>query len=274
MQLRFFMLIGLLVSLLSFNVTASAFSVSWETADHLYEQRLNNRANIAKARNAYLHLLPTLKTAQDKIRAVSQLGRLAIYEGEMILPKTAYAERKAIFSQCWDGFVEHIHPSKVGKHVAYYYFKGVCLSYWSEASGTFAALRKVSTVLDLLKNGMAADTRFEGGGMYRLAAGIYSNTKASPLGLYKPEVALQMIDKALKTRPYPGDPHAGANWFDNWYGRAFVLRELGRKTEAKKLLQAKIAELEELKEFDELPKGRAAEAIWCLGAMKAMLRSL
>src|SRR5262245_59649748 len=79
----------------------SALAVDWSAADAAFAQREGNRAKIAEARTKYLEILGQVSESADRLRAVAQLGRLAIYEGEMVLPKTARDERREIFSQCW-----------------------------------------------------------------------------------------------------------------------------------------------------------------------------
>jgi hypothetical protein len=264
---------GLVAAFLSFTVSLSALADVWTDADNLFKQREGNRAKIQEARDLYVAILPTV-TGQQLIRAVSQLGRLAIYEGVMVLPLSAKAERKRVFRDCWENFAEKIKPAVVGENPAYYYFKGVCLAYWGEAAGTLASLPHVPTIVNMINRGMEGDTRFEGGGIYRLAAGVYSNIKAQPLGLYKPKEALLLIDKSLASAAFPGDPHSGNAYFDNWRGKALVLVELQRHAEAKQLLEAKIAEIEELEAEEELPRGREAETLWNLSAMKEQLQAI
>src|SRR5690606_37194782 len=106
------------------------------------------------------------------------------------------------------------------------------------------------------------DTRFEGGGLHRLAAGVYSNPQARLLGLYQPDYAFEEIQKALRAEAYPGDPSSGALYYDNWQGMIQVMRELEETDEAIAVMEDTIAELQERIADESLPQGREAEAIF------------
>lgn len=269
--LRLSVAIASSILVLTMSVAAQADVLA--DADALYLQREAGRDKIEEARVKYVSLLPQLSGA-SLIRVVSQLGRLALYEGEMTLPKDATAERKRIFRDCWETYVEKINPSIVGDHPAYFYFKGMCLAYWGEAAGTLASLPYVPVIVDMINRGLQSDTRFEGGGIYRIAAGVYVNRQARPLGLYRPDQALVMIDNALAASAYPGDPHSGNVYFDNWRGRGLVLAELTRNDEARMLLTGKIADIDSLEADEELPRGREPEARWNRAQMAALLEEL
>lgn len=253
-----------------------AFADQWTAADAAYAAREDSRPKIAEARTAYAAILNAPATnAQDKLRAATQLGRLAIYEGEMLLAKSDTAGRKAVFRDCWDKYMVKIAPAtNVGASPNYFYFKGVCLAYWGEAAGTLASLPHVGTLLDMIEKGLAADTRFEGGGVYRLAAGVYSNRKAQALGIYDPNKALDMIDKALGSAAYPGDPNSGAKYFENWRGKGTVLVELEKDAEAKTTYATGLQKIADLMSDDELPAGRTPETMWCKSIMTTELDAL
>lgn len=264
-------------------LSTSAWALDWSAADALYAQRQDNRAVIAQARAAYLTLLGQATETADKLRAVSQLGRLAVYEGEMILPKDASAERRAIFQECWcadprvsllgvgscarEGFVDAIHPDRIGQnHPAYHYFHGVCLAYWGEQGSLPEKLAFTSWISRDIRNGQAVDQRYEGGGINRLAAGLWSNPATRPLGIYNPQDALRAIDQALTAQAYPGDPSSGSSYYDNWQGKATVLLQLhaddpsgGHLQAVTDLTTSKLAEMDEKIEDDDLPARRGAE---------------
>lgn len=280
---------------------AAARADIWTQADNLFAQRENDRNKIAQARTEYLTILNQVTTAGEKVRAVAQLGRLAVYEGEMLLPKTASAERKAIFGPCWcaepkvtgvpplvsgscksPGFVDKISPAAIGQnHPAYYYFRGVCLAYWGEQGSLAEKLAFTPWINDTLTEGLKLDTRYEGGGVERLAAGVYSNPAAKPLGLYKPAEALNLVNKALGEESYPGDPSNGANYYDNWQGKASVLRQLhedtpngGYKQQAITLVTDTLTEMDDRIANDDLPAGRGAEFQFNYGKLKTHYKEL
>ena len=233
----------------------------WDEADELFERRSEGQEAIAEARAAY-EAIAQNATGTELIRAVSQISKLDLFEGEMTLPKSAKAERMAIFKRCWETSVPRIHPDQVGETPNYYYWRGVCLGFWGEAAGPLRALPYVSLLLDLIEGGMEQDTRYEGGGIYRLAAGIYVDKQSQPLGLYDPDKALEMIELSLEQDAFPGDPNPGWMWYDNWRGKGLCLMELDRLEEAKDLLLEKREEIEILQEDEELPFGREPETLW------------
>ena len=264
----------------------------WADADTAFADRLNDREAIAEARTLYKEILETA-TGPDALRAASQLGRLAIYEGEMLLPKSASEERMEIFSDCWcrdprvsglivpegdcrePGFVDAISPENLGEeHPAYYYFHGVCMAYWGEQASLRQKLAFTSWITWSIDEGQQTDTRFDGGGIHRLTAGVYSNPQADLLGIYQPEYALEEIYKALRSEAYPGDPSNGASYYDNWKGLIEVLMELDRNDEAIEALEEALPELQELIEEDELPAGRGPEAIYNYKSMKKFYEEL
>ncbi len=272
--MRSTLLISAAVAVLSF--AGAARADQWTTADAAFQQRDGNRARIADARAQYQAILAAATTEGDKLRAASQLGRLAIYEGEMLLPKTDTAGRKAVFSECWQGFIEKIKPGTngVGESPNYYYFKGVCLAYWGQAAGPLASLPHVPTLKDMIAKGLLQDKRFEGAGVHRLAAGVYSNKAAIAVGLYKPDEALANAQQAVQLPAFPGDVSSGAEYYDNWRGLALTQDEKGLKDDAKATLEEKIAELEDLLSSNTLPQGREPEAKWNLQEMKDHLARL
>jgi hypothetical protein len=123
---RWSMLRALAGAVLGLSLTQGSFAADFATADRLYAQRENNHEAIAQARAQYVQLLDSATNVNDKIRAAEQLGRLALYEGEMITAKSDSAGRRAIFGDCWcrstslfsrtcnePGWVEKISPAQL-----------------------------------------------------------------------------------------------------------------------------------------------------------------
>lgn len=276
----------LLVAALAFTVAPLAFAADpFAAADALYAQRENNHAKIEEARTAYLALLNAGDASTpQKIRAATQLGRLAVYQGEMLYPKTDKDNRKRVFrAGCWEP-LEKISPAAVGETAPYFYFKGVCLAYWGEAAGTIASLPYLPTLLNMIKKIDDADhpefRNFEGGGLYRLAAGVHSNPAARdfPGGLYNPTKAQAEIEAALAS-PGVQDPVtqttvSGADFYENHRGKGTVLVELGKTAEAKAAYDQGIAVVTEAIDNDNLPVGREPEARWALAKMQAEVGAL
>lgn len=271
---------------MGFSVTAQADLRS--DADAAYAQRENNPAKIAEARAKYQQLAQTTR-GDDLVYVVSQLGRLAYYEGEMLTPKDNKDVRREIFSACWcaspnvvmgcreDGFIEKISPANLGrKHPAYYYFKGLCTGYWGEASSLADRARFVGVLKDMLREGPAADVdqRFDGGAIDRLAAGIHSNPEANSVGLFDPATAIAEAQRALQRENFPGDPNAGADYYDNWRSLAVALERADNKPEAVEVLRDAISQIEERTAQGRLPATREPETRWLLQQMKDQLARL
>jgi hypothetical protein len=258
---------------------------TWSEADALFAVRDSGRDKIAAARAKYSEILETASTKADKIRATSQLARLAVYEGEMTLPKDDVEGRKAIFSSCFcakpsvnstptprpnceaPGFMEKISPAAIGEeHPAYYYFKSICEGYWGEVAGPMEKLAYSQWLKADLAKGLTLDTRFEGGGILRVSSGVYSNPKAAPVQMYDPDRALLWANQAVASQAYPGDPSDGAQYYENLEVRVKVLMQLASdrpnsefKQQAMNAATSMLSEMDERFALDDLPAGRAPE---------------
>jgi len=166
-----------------------------------------------------------------------------------------------------DGFVEAISPDAIGEdHPSYHYFKGVCMAYWGEQATLFQKLAFTSHIEYHIEQGMELSHRYEGAGILRLAAGLYSNPQTQALGIYDVHYAKEAIDSAVEQQAYPGDPSDGSQYYDNWNGMVQVLRQLhadepdaGWEDEAIATCEEILGEMDYRIEEDDLPSGREAE---------------
>lgn len=271
----------LFASLIAWGVSNSARADLWNEAQDAFNLRENNHEKIAEARAKYLQLAEQ-STGANRIQAVTQLGRLALYEGEMLFSKQDSEARSRTFGECWcksvsggsctnPGFIELINPSVVGENSAYYYFKGVCLAYWGEVQSLLTQIRWVGKVDENISLGtQRADVRFEGGGIDRLAGAFYANEKVRALGFFKPDVALARAEKATTmTDAYPGeDQVSGVDFYENWRTKYLALKSLGRTDEAKAFAEAKVAEMQEAEELGLLPESRIPESKFVIRCLK------
>ena len=271
----------LCASVYALSITPGAKADLWSEAQQAYDQRENNPDKIAEAKAKYLQLAQQ-STGANRIKAVTQLGRLAVYDGEMLHAKTDSTERSRIFGECWcqnvsggtcttPGFVEYINPANVGENSAYYYFKGLCLGYWGEVQPLLTQIRWVGKVDEALTQGMErADARFEGSSLNRLAGAFYSNEKVRALGFYRPEYALERaIEATSQTDAYPGeDQVSGADFYENWRVQYLALKSLGRAQEAQQLAATKLAEMSEAEELGLLPPSRIPESKWVIRCLR------
>lgn len=267
----------------------------WGDAQQLFEARAEGRQKIAQARAKYLNLLKGAVSSSDKIQAVSQLGRLALYEGEILLPKDDVEGRKAIFTQCFcaspkvtynplprpsceePGFVDAISPAKLGSsHPAFHYFRAMCTAYFGEVAQPMEKLAYVSWLKEDIAAGQALDTRFEGGGILRIAAGVYLNPKAAVVQLYNPELSVSLATQALQSAAYPGSSSSGAQYYENHAILADAFQQLdsdrpnnGFKEKAIAKTISALKEMDERIEFGDLPAGREPEFNWYYSRLKS-----
>ena len=261
---------------------APAFALDFVAADDLFANRESGRAAIAQARDAYLQLRAQATTPSDKIRAVEQLGRLAFYEGELVVARNDTSARRQIFGDCWcretsifqracvkPGFIDAISPANLGTKVpAYYYFRGVCSGYWGEAANLLERATFSSVLRDNINDGLAQSNdglNYEGGGIRRVVANVWSNPEARVVGLYDVHGALEQANLALAA-PAVGGADAGALFYDNARSKVAVLEQLDRdeptggwKDQAISYVTDTLAEMQDRVDTAQLPNGRVPE---------------
>ncbi len=271
---------------------ASVAHADWTTADSLFAQRENNRDAIQQARAQYLAILNSTTDKNEKVRAASQLGRLALYEGEMLLPKSDVAGRAAIFKQCWcadpvvtvpfvsgscraPGFIEKISAAAIGEErPEYHYLRGVCVGYWGEVANLSEKAVFAKTLKDNITKGPAvADPTFDGGGVFRMTAAVQSNPQARGVGLYDARASLAAIDRALATPD-------GPNYYENWQTKIQVLKQLADdeggdyKQKAIDLAEQTLDQMDILREAGTYPEGRRGEFNYSYGRIKTFYKEL
>ena len=281
-------------------LSSTGVADTWSDADALYAARDSGRDKISAARAKYSDILGSATSKADKIRAVSQLARLTVYEGEMTLPKDDVDGRKAIFGSCFcakasvitnptpranceaPGFMEAISPAAIGEeHPAYYYFKSICEAYWGEVAGPMEKLAYAQWLKADLAKGITLDTRFEGGGILRVASGVYSNPKAAPVQMYDPDRALLWANQAVASQAYPGDPSDGTQYYENLEAKVKVLMQLASdrpnsdfKQQAMNVATSTLSEMDERFALDDLPAGRAPEFRYAYTRTKEFYKEL
>ncbi|MEY4064429.1 MAG: hypothetical protein RIR26_637 [Pseudomonadota bacterium] len=259
------------IAVASVTVSMSAIAFDFGAADALFSQREQGPAKIAEARAAYATGLTNLNGA-EKIYAVEQLARLDYYEGLLLGDQGSKEARKTIYQRCIDTLDANIAPAKVGPNPPFFYWKASCLALWGNANGVSASLGKIPELLRLINDGIALETRYEGGGLYRLASAVY---------LKIPEIFGGGVDKAfdynnraLSSAAYPGSQNpdtATGNYFFNVYDqRAQALAKKGRKAEAVAVLQEALERID----AGDLPVGREPETRLHRRDIEATLASL
>lgn len=245
----------------------SAYAADFSAADALFALRGNGTAATAAARSAYDAMLPSL-SGQELVYAVSHMAQLDIYAGEILIPKAEKETRRNIFKRCFDELMPKINPELVGLTPNYFYWRGICLAFWGEASSLVERLAKVGEIKKMLAGGLAADTRYYGGGIMRLSAGVTSNPMSRAIGLYDPEGGLAKLNAALEASNFPGEANAGAQVYANHRYKVETLIELNRKAEALELTNAAIEEIEYLQSENSLPAGIEPETLWELNRLQ------
>lgn len=258
---------------------AVSYAYDFSEADSLFAQRANTtEGKKAIRRSLAMYRLALSKVSGDELLyAVSQISRLYIYEGDMTLNENEKQARMRIFDNCLDTLDKYLNPRSFGPTPQYYYYKVYCLAIWGKSAGPLRILLRAPALKKAINEGLKLDTRYEGGGLPRMTAAVYLNEKARPIGLYRPQQALALIEQAIASEAiedpaYPS-PLSGADIAENYYHYAKALLKNSRKNEAIELLEQTIAEYEELDELDALPVGREPEARYYLGKMKKRLEA-
>ncbi len=268
----------------SFFTASLAHAGVFDAADRLFALRESNAANVASARAEYLRLIPSL-TGAPLAYAVQQVGLLATYEGTYLIPDSdaTNARKTQIYNECRQTAAKLQNDAT--QKTIYAYWRLSCTALWLRHATTVQRLVELSAIKtyfdDLVgpdlevKAAHNIDMRYQGGGMARSLAGIYSNQLASLIrdGLPNGAKALEMADRAIATRAFPGDTNTGADYYRNYRHKAECLNFLGRAADAQAVLTDAISEVEERQSDDDLPVGIQPETKGELTVMKGMVHA-
>ena len=282
----------------SFCLFGAGYGIDFREADYYFANRGKvgeERFHMEQAQIAYKKILrQDGLNNSDKVRAITQLARLAIFKGDKFHGKESpedIEQRRKIFKECWDGFMKELNPtSKSGSERGdkvygkatpfpvetpnFFYYSATCLGLYGEVSGTAENLINIPYLNWLIAKGLKQDLRFQGGGILRILAGIRASKKAQRLGMYDPGESLVLINKAINTPPYPGTSLRGTDYCENYIRKALTLRELSKKSEAKTLIRETIELINEWEDFDELPEGLEPETKACRQDLGEILDTL
>lgn len=257
----------------------------FDQADQLFAQREGSTANVAAARAEYTRLVPSLGET-DLAYAVQQLGKLALYEGiYLIADVPANNARKAkIFDDCRKVAAKLKNfPSQV---TTYSYWRLSCTAHWIRTTTVIDRLAGIAEVKrefnDLVddqlevKADQGIDLRYQGGGINRVLAGIYGDPLSSLIrsGLPDGTKAIDMADRAIRARGFPGDVNQGTDYYSNHRYKANALKTQRRSNEALQELNAAVAEIEERNADSDLPVGIEAETKAEMTLMQNMIQEL
>lgn len=249
-------------------LSGPSYGFDFTSADALFARRENNLENISSARQIYQRALKSAQ-GEELLHAVEHLGKLAYYEGELLVAESDHSARRKIFQQCQDD-VESINPAKTGKeYPAYFYWKSACIALWAKSAKPWSVPGRIGDLEDAMNRGLELDASYEGGGIHRIMGSVYLKSKALSwvpgLGrFYDPAKALSHIEKAIEMGP---------EYYNAHMVKAEILKELDRGNEGKKLLQEKANELSMRVGRNSLPLGLEPESKVLLKQMLALLEN-
>lgn len=274
-----------LVSLFSSIVlSSSAYSNdTFRAADAAFANRSQGYQQATAARQEYGKMLKSL-SGTDLLYAVEQMSRLDLFRGNMI-EGVSLSNKRAAFDQC----LENINKIKNTKSEVYYYYYTACLGSRGKIASTSGRLKYGVKMRNVQNEALAATTvngalkgGHDAGGILRVMSAVRGNRKAKPLGLYNPTEAVRFAKLALATeakqyRPYP-DALSGKDYFENYFylgqsqiALALENREKSAVLEGKTGLENTISVIEELEDFDELPRGREPETLYYKGMINQLI---
>jgi hypothetical protein len=267
-------LASVLLSVSGMVVAAQAFAADFTAADALFARRAEGKAIIAEGKDAYASLLASA-TSEQKIYAVSQMSRLAYYEG-LITPESEKKDRQDFFKRCWDDVEANIKPEAVGETPQYYFWKGVCMASYSKAKGIAASLSRSAELVSTIEKGLQVDSTYEGGGFYRLGAAVFQNLP--PVNPFGPTQdlnrSLQYAELAIASPAYAGERYpetaSGDYFFNVFEYEAVAKSRLGDRDGAVATLEEAIERIE----AGDVPQDRLPESEAFLPLLRAALESL
>ena len=267
----------------------TAGAADFSSADALFARRGTGygsntfvaNQNTQAAINAYEAMVPGLR-GPDLVYAMSRIGQLYHFQGDILTDTGDKGSRKEIFDKC-EREIERINPAKVGENAPYYYFKGVCAGFYAEAGNLVDKVARAG----YYKRGSSKDVLYRaidrgfytylGGGIYRVGAAVFSNPLAALVGLYKPSEAILLTKKALAL---PGGPDGltGADFCDNYrfLGLAYLALPTPDRDQASTAFHNALTYFATSRNGDSvtadyLPQGQEPETLACLSRIYTIL---
>ncbi len=199
-------------------------AADFSKADELYAKRENNLEAIHEAMAIYRDILNENEDQETRTRALTFIGRLSFYEGELLTPEDNSDRRKEIFAAL------QADAEEVGSS----FWKALALGLWCRSAGVVAAWWYLGDLKEAMNRALIEEPNVEEGGIYRILAGIYSASSAlSAYDLYDLELALKYANRAVELAPQRLEAHLL---------RAYVLNKSGKTEEASALVQKAISE--------------------------------
>jgi hypothetical protein len=233
--MRTLVLRGLWVSL-SLATAGLQAGFDFTAADALFADRGKGPAEATEAWSAYRVAVKQSVEEEDRVYAVTQVGRLSLLLGSLMENNVIPVEkRRDILETCIDA-TKTIESTK---RQEYYYVALSCIGVRGKIASNlidkFIYARKVSAIQDAALASLKGKDAFEAGGIYRVLAAIRGNPQAKIVGLYNPEEGLAFAQAAIATqakvyRPFT-EPLSGETYWDNYLylGQAFIALGVDKK---------------------------------------------
>ncbi len=266
------------LTLLSFE--ASAYRYNFRAANAAFDARENNRNNIADARRIYTDAVVDVGVdAEDRFFAAERLGRLALYEATYL--EKNRGKRLDIFADCLTAIetikeilIERGPGLQARRSPQYYYWNAVCLGQIAKNTAAInlagrlergkAFKKAIDTALERAAE-VQAIAEYEGGGVFRVAAGAYRKKAANIIKMYNIEQAHDHVNVALGLGP------------DHLSGvliKAKILMALKQRGEVIELIQSAVERYDDMLDDGQVPQGLELETKLVVDKLKEIRRTL
>jgi hypothetical protein len=270
-MLKFLIVIGsLTISTIASSQIRSPNAI-FNDADALFAQRENNIQAVTSARSKYLEH----SNSSDPViltYVVQQVGRLAHYEGYFLSAARDKTRKARVYKTCFET-ANLLAPHQADFRTFYTYWRLSCSSLWlkyAKIGDRLGQLGRIKEEFDLLvgddleiKSELNIDTRYMGGGITRVLAGVYGNSLSNLVRSSLPDrpKALEMANRSLAARPFPGTTIWGTDVYRNYTQKVEIYIGLEDQQSADELIEDTVEEIQELEEDGELPVGLEPESI-------------
>jgi hypothetical protein len=252
-------------------------SDSWDK----FTKRDENRAALIEARTFTQQVLDANSNIKDLAWLEIAEIHLRTFDFEVshYFAETSQKEsRKSIYQNGLTSVDKYLNRSSLGfEHPAYFYFKILFLIKKSENSTFFEQLDNLKIITELFNRAFdipeTGTLLYEGGGLYRLKSILKKLEfyRGVAGGVYNPNEALNLINLALKSEPYPGS-YDGILSCENYKIKIELERSLSRNQKKAALFSAQVAHDYTSYLLDELlPESIRAETIDCVNSVKKMV---
>lgn len=255
-------------------------------SNEIFNQRADGVHAIVKLKETYLNNLRKTPNSNTwgKLKATSKYLKTLIFEAEYYhnpYIETGRRHRYGLYRECWDLANKHLAPNIVGAETEeYYYFSVYCGAQVVNLSKSTLEIYEVAgkipklSLSHILSYNSSPDWGYyEGGGVWRGYALLYSATALKPLpgGQYNPKLATDLIRSAINMPNGLGND-SGVDGFltcENYLTYAQILFEqnYGDSSVINRLIDTTISEFGEYLFLGE-PDKRQPETVRCIARLQ------